>query len=198
MKRLYYDDVIDVIKNSIESVDDEVYRDLIKECVETLEKGGKIIASGLGKNVPICEKFVGTMNSMGLDARFLHTNTAMHGDLGVIKPEDLLLLLSKSGNTRESVELAEHLVDRGTNMWLMTFSDSCKLAHICNKQLIMQLDNEGDKWDIIPNNSTSVYLILLQGIALDIAEKMGITLEDFKVNHPGGGIGAKLRNEKRA
>ena len=80
----------------------------------------------------------------------------------------------------------------------MTFSDSCKLANICNKQLIMDLDNEGDKCDIIPNNSTSVYLILLQGIALDIAEKMGITLEDFKVNHPGGGIGAKLRNEKQA
>ena len=68
-------------------------------------------------------------------------------------------------------------------MWLMTFSTECKLANICNKQLIMDLKNEGDKWDIIPNNSTSVYLILLQGLALDIAEKMGVTLDDFRVNH---------------
>ena len=196
MKRVYFEDVLSVIKESIESVDENVYKDLIDECVRTLKNGGKIIASGLGKNVPICEKFVGTMNSMGLDARFLHTNTAMHGDLGVIRPEDLLILLSKSGNTRESVELAEHLLDRGTDMGLMTFSTECKLANICNKQLIMDLKNEGDKWDIIPNNSTSVYLILLQGLALDIAEKMGVTLDDFRVNHPGGGIGAKLRNEK--
>lgn len=196
MKRVYFEDVLSVIKESIESVDENVYKDLIDECVRTLKNGGKIIASGLGKNVPICEKFVGTMNSMGLDARFLHTNTAMHGDLGVIRPEDLLILLSKSGNTRESVELAEHLLDRATDMWLMTFSTECKLANICNKQLIMDLKNEGDKWDIIPNNSTSVYLILLQGLALDIAEKMGVTLDDFRVNHPGGGIGAKLRNEK--
>ena len=196
MKRVYFEDVLSVIKESIESVDENVYKDLIDECVRTLKNGGKIIASGLGKNVPICEKFVGTMNSMGLDARFLHTNTAMHGDLGVIRPEDLLILLSKSGNTRESVELAEHLLDRGTDMWLMTLSTECKLANICNKQLIMDLKNEGDKWDIIPNNSTSVYLILLQGLALDIAEKMGVTLDDFRVNHPGGGIGAKLRNEK--
>ena len=143
MKRVYFEDVLSVIKESIESVDENVYKDLIDECVRTLKNGGKIIASGLGKNVPICEKFVGTMNSMGLDARFLHTNTAMHGDLGVIRPEDLLILLSKSGNTRESVELAEHLLDRGTDMWLMTFSTECKLANICNKQLIMDLKNEG-------------------------------------------------------
>ena len=196
MKNAYYDEVLDVVKDAINSIEEAVYADLIDECVKTLKHGGKIIASGLGKNVPICEKFVGTMNSMGLDARFLHTNTAMHGDLGVIKSDDLLILLSKSGNTKESVELAEHLVDRGTNMWLITYSNECKLAKICNKQLIMNLQNEGDKWDIIPNNSTSVYLILLQGLALEIAEKMGITLDDFRVNHPGGGIGAKLRNEK--
>ena len=196
MYEKYYEDVLNVIRNSIESVDEFVYKDLIEQCVKTLKQGGKIIASGLGKNVPICEKFVGTMNSMGLDARFLHTNTAMHGDLGVIRSEDLLILLSKSGNTRESVELAEHLLDRGTDMWLITFSTECKLASICNKQLIMNLENEGDKWDIIPNNSTSVYLILLQGLALDIADRMGVTLDDFRVNHPGGGIGAKLRDEK--
>ena len=56
--------------------------------------------------------------------------------------------------------------------------------------------NEGDAWDIVPNNSTTVYLILLQGIALEIGKRMGITLDDFKENHPGGGIGAKLRGNE--
>lgn len=195
MNTKYYDDVMTVIKDSINSIEPKVFDDLIDECVVTLQNGGKIIATGLGKNVPICEKFVGTMNSFGLDARFLHTNTAVHGDLGVIKSKDLLIMLSKSGNTKESVELAEYLQNRGTDTWLMTYSTDCKLAKICRKQLIMNLINEGDKWDVVPNNSASVYLIVLQGLALEIAEKMGIQLDDFKINHPGGGIGAKLRGE---
>lgn len=191
----YYEEVLEVIRESIDSIDETVYEELVDECVETLKSGGKIIASGLGKNVPVCEKFVGTMNSLGMDARFLHTNSAMHGDLGVVKPNDLLLLLSKSGNTVESVDLAMRLSERKTNTWLLTYSTECKLAGICGKQLIMYLKNEGDKWDIVPNNSTSVYLLILQGIALEIAEKMGVSLDDFRINHPGGGIGAKLRGE---
>lgn len=196
MNKVYYEESLGVIAKAIDSIDSNVYDKLIDECVAVLKNGGKIIATGLGKNVPICEKFVGTMNSMGMDARFLHTNTAVHGDLGVVKPKDLVLLLSKSGNTSESVDLAHHLLDRGTDTWLITYtSNDCKLARILEKQLIMNLENEGDIWDIIPNNSTSVYLILLQGIALEIGTKMGIRLEDFSINHPGGGIGAKLRGE---
>lgn len=197
MNRKYYAGVMDVLTDSIDSINQDAYDDLVNECVGVLKNGGKIIASGLGKNVPICEKFVGTMNSLGMDARFLHTNTAMHGDLGVIKSNDLLIMLSKSGNTKESVELAEYLVDRGTDTWLMTYSTECKLAKICKKQLVMRLKNEGDKWNIVPNNSTSVYLIVFQGLALEIADKMGITLGDFSVNHPGGGIGVKLREENK-
>ncbi len=180
------------IEDSLESIDEKLYEQIIEECVDTLKNGGKIIASGLGKNVPICEKFVGTLNSLGIDARFLHTNTAVHGDLGMVGKKDIVFLLSKGGNTVETVALANHLKDRGTDTWLMTFSEKCKSAEIVDKRLIMHLINEGDEWDIVPNNSTTVYLIVLQGIAIEIGKRMGITLDDFKVNHPGGGIGAKL------
>lgn len=188
----YYEDVLGVIKDSVESIQTQVYEQLINECVDVLRKGGKIIASGLGKNVPICEKFVGTLNSLGLDARFLHTNTAVHGDLGMVGKNDLVILLSKGGNTHETVDLAEHLKNRGTDTWLMTFTEKSKSAEVVDKQLIMRLRNEGDEWDIVPNNSTAIYLIVLQGIAIEIGKRMGITLDDFRVNHPGGGIGAKL------
>lgn len=188
----YYKGVLDVISDSIESIPEDKYEQLIGECIDVLNNGGKIIASGLGKNVPICEKFVGTMNSLGMDARFLHTNTAVHGDLGMVGKKDLVLLLSKGGNTHETVALAEHLKNRGTNTWLMTFTEKCKSAEVVNKKFIMRLQNEGDEWDIVPNNSTTVYLIVLQGIAIEISKRLGITLDDFRVNHPGGGIGAKL------
>jgi arabinose-5-phosphate isomerase len=188
----YYKKVFDVIEDSIASIPEDKYEQLIAECVKSLENGGKIIASGLGKNVPICEKFVGTLNSFGIDARFLHTNTAVHGDLGMVGKNDLVLLLSKGGNTYETVALAEYLKKRGTNTWLLTFYDDCKSAEIVDKLFVMRLLEEGDEWNIVPNNSTTVYLILLQGIAIEIGKRLGITLDDFKVNHPGGGIGAQL------
>lgn len=191
----YYKDVLNVIEASIESISTKEYEQLIAECVETLKSKGKIIASGLGKNVPICEKFVGTLNSLGIDARFLHTNTAVHGDLGIVGKNDIVLLLSKGGNTHETIALAEYLKKRGTNTWLITFTKKSMSAVIVDKALIMCLQREGDEWDIVPNNSTTVYLIVLQGIAIEVGKRMGVTLDDFKVNHPGGGIGAKLNGK---
>ena len=188
----YYEETINILKDSLESISVENYNNVIEECVSVLNNGGKIIASGLGKNVPICEKFVGTLNSLGIDARFLHTNTAIHGDLGIVKKNDIVLLLSKGGNTYETVELAELLKKRGTLTWLMTFTENSKSSEIVDKQLIMHLIAEGDEWDIVPNNSTTIYLIVLQGIAIEIGRRLRVTLDDFKENHPGGGIGARL------
>lgn len=192
----YYENVMDVIRDSLESISEDRYEQVIDESINVLKNGGKIIASGLGKNVPISEKFVGTLNSLGIDARFLHTNTAVHGDLGIVGKNDIVFLLSKGGNTRETVELASYLRDRGTNTWLMTFTKECKCSETVDKQFIMHLINEGDEWNVVPNNSTTIYLIILQGIAIEIGKRMGVTLSDFKINHPGGGIGAKLRGEK--
>lgn len=192
----YYEEVMEVIRDSLESIPEDIYEQVIEECVDTLRNGGKIIASGLGKNVPICEKFVGTLNSLGIDARFLHTNTAVHGDLGMVTPKDMVFLLTKGGNTSETVVLGEHLKKRGTNTWLLSFYGDGKASRVVDKKLILHLVNEGDEWDIVPNNSTTVYLILLQGIALEIGKRLGITLDDFKVNHPGGGIGARLGGEE--
>ncbi len=188
----YYKDVLKTIEDSLESIPVELYEQIINECVETLRNGGKIIASGLGKNVPICEKFVGTLNSLGIDARFLHTNTAVHGDLGMVGKKDIVFLLTKGGNTSETVDLGTHLNERGTNTWLMSFYGEGKAGKVVEKKFIMHLINEGDEWDIVPNNSTTVYLIVLQGIAIEIGKRLGVTLDDFRVNHPGGGIGARL------
>ena len=192
----YFSNVLNVVRDSVESIDEEVYNRLVDECEQTIKGGHKIIASGLGKNVPICEKFVGTLNSLGIDARFLHTNTAVHGDLGMVGKHDIVILLSKGGNTVETVALAEYLKERGTNTWLFAFNDKSKSAEIVSKRLILHLENEGDEWDIVPNNSTTVNLIVLQGIAIELGKRMGVTLDDFRVNHPGGGIGARLRGEQ--
>lgn len=192
----YFEEMFRVLEDSVASMDEAAYEELLQQCEETIRQGGKVIASGLGKNVPICEKFVGTLNSLGIDARFLHTNTAVHGDLGMVGDKDLVILLSKGGNTIETVQLAQYLKTRGTPTWLLTFSYTAKSAEYVDNQLILSLENEGDDWDIVPNNSTTVNLMILQGIAIELGRRLGITLEDFKKNHPGGGIGARLRGEQ--
>lgn len=191
----YFNDKLKTITRSVDSMDASAFDELLLQSRDVIKNGGKLIFSGLGKNVPICEKIVGTLNSLGISANFLHTNTAMHGDLGMIQYKDLIVVLSKSGNTAESVLLLEYLQkNKKADVWGFTFNRMSKMVQMLpNHCLILDLDNEGDNSDIVPNNSSSVYLIVLQGFALQLADIMGITLADFKVNHPGGAIGDKLR-----
>ncbi|MCR4842932.1 MAG: SIS domain-containing protein [Eubacterium sp.] len=169
---------------------------LISDCERTLREGHKIIATGLGKNVPICEKFVGTMSSMGMDATFLHTNSAVHGDMGCVKSGDLVIILTKSGRTAESVYLTELLKKReNVTLWLLSFYEHSVLADSMENKLIVSLENEGDLWDIVPNNSTTLNLIILQQVAIELSKRFELELEkDFKPNHPGGAIGDALRD----
>lgn len=168
---------------------------LISDCEYTLKSGHKVIASGLGKNVPICEKFEGTMLSAGMDAQFLHTNSAVHGDMGMVKSGDLVIILTKSGSTSESVYLVDLLKKReGVKLWLLSCHGHSILADGLENKLIVPLAHEGDPWNIMPNNSTTLFLIILQQLAMQLIKRMGITLEMFKPNHPGGAIGAKLQH----
>lgn len=188
----YFEEELRVISSSIRSMDMDVFGQAVEECIKTAESGHKIIASGLGKNVPVCEKFVGSLLSLGIDAAFLHTNSAVHGDMGAIKDGDLLFLLTKSGETAESVWLAELLQGRDVKTWLLTFEKESRLALMLSRKLCLSLEHEGDPWNVMPNNSTTVNLIVLQGIAMEMAKKMGIPLSQFKRNHPGGHIGEIL------
>lgn len=185
----------DLMGAALKSIRRDQMDSLIDACEETLREGHKIIASGLGKNVPICDKFVGTMLSLGFDAGFLHTNTAVHGDMGMIHPGDLVIILTKSGSTAESVYLAELLKRRrGTKLWLLSFNEHGELSNSIENKLIINLEHEGDLWNIVPNNSTTLNLIVLQEVAIELSRRFNLAIEkDFKPNHPGGAIGAKLR-----
>lgn len=191
----YFEELTNSIQASLHSMDEDSFFRLVSDCVSTLEKGHKIIASGLGKNVPICEKFVGTMLSLGKSAFFLHTNSAVHGDIGMVQDGDLVIILTKSGETAESVYLAKQLKKRNITMWLLSFEQDTTLTKMLENSLILSLDHEGDMWNIMPNNSTTLNLIVLQAVAMHVAKQMNITLEDFKKNHPGGHIGEILGDE---
>lgn len=188
----YFEKQLKEIDRAIHSLDDATFREWVSQGVATIESGHKIIASGLGKNVPICEKFVGTMISMGMDAFFLHTNSAIHGDMGIVKEGDMVILLTKSGETEESVYLTRLLKPRNIHLWLLTFEENSTLTKEIKNSVVLSMDHEGDLWNIMPNNSTTINLIVLQGFAMQIAAARGIRLEDFRRNHPGGNIGHLL------
>ncbi len=192
----YFESTSRILDNALRSISMTQMETLISDCEKVLKSGHKIIASGLGKNEPICEKFEGTMLSLGLDAQFLNTNSAVHGDMGMVKPGDLVIILTKSGSTDESVYLVNLLKKReGVILWLLSFKEHSVLADSMDRKLIVTLEHEGDMWDVVPNNSTAINLIILQTLAIQLSKRMGLTLEkDFKPNHPGGAIGAHLKH----
>ena len=191
----YFKRQLEVLARALETLDEGEFRRLVREASETIDSGHKIIVSGLGKNVPICEKFVGSMVSLGMDAYFLHTNSAVHGDMGIVKDGDLVILLTKSGDTSESVYLARLLRGRDINMWLLSFTEESALAKEIPNHILMRMEHEGDLWNIMPNNSTTLNLMVLQGLAMLIAKERHMEIEDFKRNHPGGHIGKALSGE---
>ena len=152
----YFEKQLAEIDYSLHSMDSKEFRRLVEEAVATLEDGHKIVVSGLGKNVPICEKFVGSMVSLGLDACFLHTNSAVHGDMGIVKSGDMVILLTKSGETEESVYFAGLLKQRDVNMWLLTFEKESTLTKQIDNVIVLDLHHEGDLWNIMPNNSSGL------------------------------------------
>lgn len=190
----YFEKQLAEIDHSLHSMDQKVFSRMVDMAVGTLNAGHKIVVSGLGKNVPICEKFVGSMVSMGLEAYFLHTNSAVHGDMGLVKDGDMVILLTKSGETSESIYLTRLLKKRRVKLWLLTFEQESTLTREIPDHLVLELLHEGDMWNIMPNNSTTMNLIVLQGLAMMIAKEMQLDIRQFKRNHPGGYIGEILEN----
>lgn len=190
----HFEKTMGIICAAVQSIRASEFDGLKRDCLDTLAAGNKIIATGLGKNVPICEKFVGTMNSLGIPAAFIHTNSAVHGDLGIVRDGDLVIVLTKSGKTTESVHLVELLGMRKCKLWLLSFSRDSVLYKQIPNRLIIELEHEGDKWNILPNNSTVLNLIILQELAMRIADESNIPLDALRMNHPGGAIGEMLSN----
>lgn len=187
-----FENTLKMISQAVNSIHEDEFNALLKDSLETLNAGGKIIASGLGKNVPVCEKFVGTMNSVGIPAAFMHTNSAVHGDLGLVRPGDLVIILTKSGETIESVQLTRLLKKRDCKLWLLSFNRDSTLYREISKKLIVELEHEGDEWNILPNNSTLMNLIVLQELAMMIIKERKVSVDELRRNHPGGAIGVQL------
>jgi arabinose-5-phosphate isomerase len=171
--------------------------DLIDEgfqnCVETiLSIKGRVVVTGIGKSANIASKMVATLNSTGTPALFMHAADAIHGDLGMIQPEDLVICISKSGNTPEIKVLVPLLKRKGVKLAAMVSSTNSYLASCADFVLNANVEREACPHNLAPTTSTTAALALGDALAVCLLEARGFSSADFAKLHPGGSLGKRL------
>jgi arabinose-5-phosphate isomerase len=168
--------------------------------VEVLaEVKGQVLTSGVGKSGLVAKKISATLTSTGTPSMFVHPVDAAHGDLGIVSPRDAAILLSKSGETVELLELLPAFRRRGVAVLALTSSGSSTLAREADVCLDLGNPREACPDDLVPTASTTAALAMGDALAIALMRWKGFTREDFAVLHPGGVLGgiAALRVEER-
>ena len=156
------------------------------------ESDGRVIVSGVGKSGLIARKIAATLTSTGTPATFLHPMDSVHGDLGIVGPDDVAILLSKSGESDEVLALLEHLQGLGVRSIGITGDTDSALARLCTVSLDAWVREEACPHDLAPTTSTTAALALGDALAVALLEYNGFRREDFARLHPGGALGRHL------
>jgi len=160
--------------------------------LQSLESGGKIVISGIGKNMPIGQKIAATLTSTGAPAVFLYPLEAMHGDLGILCAKDVLIALSYSGETRELIELIPLAKRFGVKVIALTGEAGSTLAKHSDAIISVKIEREACPFNMAPTTSTTATLAVGDALAMVILEARGFKKEDYALLHPGGAIGKTL------
>jgi len=161
--------------------------------VELIHKSsGRVIITGIGKSAIIASKIVATMNSTGTPAIFMHAADAIHGDLGIIQSDDVIICISKSGNTPEIKVLVPLLKMRGNTLIGMVSESESFLGKQADYVLKSTIEREACPNNLAPTTSTTAQLVLGDALAICLLEMQGFSTEDFAKVHPGGALGKKL------
>ncbi|HEX9829146.1 MAG TPA: KpsF/GutQ family sugar-phosphate isomerase [Bacteroidota bacterium] len=163
------------------------------EAVELiLRSKGRVIITGMGKSGLVARKIVATMNSTGTAAIFLHPSDAVHGDLGMVRKEDVVVCISKSGDTEEIRELLPMFRRIGVNVISMVGNLNSHLAKHSDIALDISVKEEACPHDLAPTASTTVTLALGDALAIALLDKRNFSKEEFAMFHPGGNLGKRL------
>jgi arabinose-5-phosphate isomerase len=162
-------------------------------CVERiLASKGRVVVTGVGKSAIIANKIVATLNSTGTPALFMHAADAIHGDLGMIQSEDIVICISKSGNTPEIKVLVPLLKKSGSVLVGLVSNTQSYLAEHADYVLNATIGEEACPNNLAPTTSTTAHLAIGDALAVCLLEARGFTPEDFAKYHPGGSLGKQL------
>ncbi len=193
------DTIIDLAKKTIETERDAIAQlsslltddfASIVNCI--IDAKGRVIISGIGKSAIIATKIVATLNSTGTPAIFMHAGDAIHGDLGTVQDNDVVICISNSGNTPE-IKMLVPLIKRGTNKLIaMTGNTDSFLAKQADYILNTHVEKEACPNGLAPTTSTTAQLVMGDALAIVLLEIKGFSSSDFAKYHPGGSLGKRL------
>ncbi|MBO7617982.1 MAG: KpsF/GutQ family sugar-phosphate isomerase [Bacteroidales bacterium] len=184
--------IIENEANAIIGLKRQINEDFQKTVEMMLENKGSLVLSGIGKSAIIAQKIVATMNSTGSSAVFMHAADAIHGDLGIIREGDIVVILSKSGETPEIKMLVPLIKLRGNKIVAMVGNPQSYLAQQSDFVLDVSVNDEAIPDSLAPTSSTTAQLVMGDVLALILMRCRGFSTDDFAKLHPGGALGKQL------
>lgn len=183
---------IDTEIQSIVQLKSSINQDFTNTVKLLFETRGRVIVTGIGKSAHIASKIVATFNSTGTPAIFMHAADAIHGDLGIVRNEDVVIALSKSGETPEIKVLVPLIKFRGNPLIAMVGNTQSYLAQHADKVLNTSVEKEACPNNLAPTSSTTAQLVMGDALAVSLLEMRGFSSSDFAEIHPGGTLGKRL------
>ncbi len=185
-------ETIDIESNSISNLKNYINDDFLK-CVEIIYKcNGRVVITGIGKSAIIASKIVATLNSTGTPSIFMHAADAIHGDLGIIQKNDVIICISNSGNTPEIKILTPMLKTLGALLIGMVGNIDSYLARQADLIINTTVEEEASPGNPAPTSSTTAQLVMGDTLAVSLLLCRGFTTKDFARYHPGGSLGKQL------
>ena len=184
--------VIEIEGEAVLSLKDRIDKNFSQAVQLIYNSKGRVVFTGMGKSGIIARKIVATMNSTGTAAIFMHPTDALHGDLGMVRKDDIVILVSKSGHTEELLQLIPMFKRIDVTIIGMLGELNSKLAKECDLILNVSVKEEACPHDLAPTASTTAALVMGDALAIALLEIRGFTVEDFALLHPGGSLGKRL------
>jgi arabinose-5-phosphate isomerase len=183
---------IDLEAESISQLRDYINDHFVKAVQVIAASKGRLVVSGVGKSAIVAQKIVATLNSTGTAAIFMHAADAIHGDLGMIQEQDLVMLVSKSGESAEIKVLLPLLKNFGNTLIGMVGNDQSQLAKQCAIFLNTTVSKEACPNNLAPTSSTTAQMVMGDALAVALMDMRGFNSADFAKYHPGGALGKRL------
>jgi arabinose-5-phosphate isomerase len=190
--------VLNATRSALEALDESCHQTQVDAWVDhILGSKGRVVLCGMGKSGLVAQKIAATLASTGRPSFFLHPAEALHGDLGMVTPEDTMMILSNSGESQEILNLLPSLLRLGIRIAAITSRPDSRLGQSASWCFTYRLpEGEGCPLDFAPMASTTIQMVWGDMLAANLMVRSGFTLEKFAQFHPAGNIGSKLLNTK--
>jgi arabinose-5-phosphate isomerase len=179
-------------QQAIEKLAKRLDKSFVVACETILASTGRVVITGMGKSGHIGNKIAATLASTGTPSFFVHPSEALHGDLGMITADDVVIAISNSGMTNELLTLSAVIKRQNTKVIAMTGDLNSDLAKIADIHLHIGVEKEACPLDLVPTSSTTVTLVMGDALAVALLKARDFTPEDFARSHPGGRLGRRL------